>query len=341
LHTLAIRLRENPEVQLHIAGSIDALSQEKDVALADERADKVKAKLVELGVSANRIIIDRNHPDKVLGKRPMPKNPQDAEWIMQEDRVVGFSVPQKMEEIIFKPYTIVVDTTLKENVIPFKTQIISPAGVESCLVQIQPGSIKFKDRQTGLNDSLYVEHIWDATDSSGALVRRNQWYDYDLSLIDTLDRSFKTHPDSIRLSQRKIIRRQEIFGAAKFGQVEPVYQFYWDRLMDVAREMLENPGFRLRFEGHACAVGPTNVNERLSFQRAQRFTAAFLEKIKAAYPRQYDVIKSRIDAPVGYGEREPLSMRSKDHGNMLIGDNNSPVGRYLNRRIMVLLYRQK
>ncbi len=339
LHTLAIRLRENPEVQLHIAGSIDALSQEKDVALADERADKVKAKLVELGVSANRIIIDRNHPDKVLGKRPMPKNPQDAEWIMQENRVVVFSVSQKMEEVIFKPYTIVVDTTLKENVIPFQPRILSPAGVKTYEVQIQPGSIKFTDQQTDLNDSLCVEHIWDATDSSGALVYRNQWYGYDLSLMDTLDRSFKTHPDSIRLSQRKIIRRQEIFGAAKFGQVEPVYQFYWDRLMDVAREMLENPGFRLRFEGHACAVGPTNVNERLSFQRAQRFTAAFLEKIKAAYPGQYEVIKSRIDAPVGYGEREPLSMRLKGRGSILIGDNNSPVGRYLNRRIMVLLYR--
>ncbi len=341
LNTMADRLKENPEVTLHIAGSIDALSQEKDESLADERAEKVKAKLVELGVPANRLIIERNHPDKVLGKRPMPKNPQDAEWIMQENRVVTFSVPQKMEEMIFRPYTIVVDTTLKENNIPFRTRIFSPAGVKTYQIQIQPGSVTFQDQQTGLTDSLYVEHIWDAMDSSGALVHRNQWYDYDLSLTDTLDRSFKTPPDSIRLSQRKIIRRQEIFGAAKFGQVEPVYQFYWDRLMDVAREMLDNPGFRLRFEGHACAIGPTSVNERLSFQRAQRFTAAFLEKVKAAFPKQFDLIKSRIDAPVGYGERDPLSMRLKGRGSILIGDNNTPVGRYLNRRIMVLLYREQ
>jgi outer membrane protein OmpA-like peptidoglycan-associated protein len=339
LNTLVIRLGENPDVTLHIAGSIDALSQEKDEALADERAEAVKTKLVELGVSADRIVIEKNHPDKVLGKRSMPKNPQDAEWIMQENRVVGFSVSQKMEEVIFKPYTIVVDTTLKENVIPFQTRVVSPAGVETYEVQVRPGSIKFKDRQTGLGDSLFVEHVWDATDSSGAIVHRNYWYDYELSLKDTLDRFFKTHTDSIYLSQRKIIRRQEIFGAAKFGQVEPVYRFYWDRLMDVAREMLENPGFRLRFEGHACAIGSTNINERLSFQRAQRFTVAFLERVKAAFPKHYEVIKSRIDPPVGYGEREPLSMRLKGRGSMLIGDNNLPVGRYLNRRIMVLLYR--
>ena len=34
-------------------------------------------------------------------------------------------------------------------------------------------------------------------------------------------------------------------------------------------------------------------------------------------------------------------MKIKGHGLVLLGDNMSPVGRYLNRRIMVLLYREQ
>ena len=49
---------------------------------------------------------------------------------------------------------------------------------------------------------------------------------------------------------------------------------------------------------------------------------------------------NRIDKPEGFGENIPLRLKLRGREEKLIGDNSSPVGRYLNRRIMVLLYRE-
>jgi len=135
------------------------------------------------------------------------------------------------------------------------------------------------------------------------------------------------------------IRRREIFGAAKFAQVEPVYQFYWTRLMSLAEELVQNSDMRITFEGHACAIGSDAVNDRLSQQRALRFTGAFKDRIRETYPESYRDIWKRIALPVGFGEKDPLRVKLKGQQEILLGDNNSPTGRYLNRRIMVLLYR--
>jgi flagellar motor protein MotB len=49
---------------------------------------------------------------------------------------------------------------------------------------------------------------------------------------------------------------------------------------------------------------------------------------------------NRIEKPLGYGEREPLVIKLRNAGEVLLGDNDSPVGRFYNRRISVLLYRE-
>ena len=169
---------------------------------------------------------------------------------------------------------------------------------------------------------------------------RDRWYQYALILTDSLGRTFSTLSDSIYIKEKQTIRKREVFGAAKFAQVEPVYQFYWDRLMDVAKELIENPSMRIRFEGHACAIGSDAVNQRLSNRRANRFTQAFKNRVRRAYPAQYQSILKRIDPSTGFGEKEPLRIKLRNQSESLLGDNNTPVGRYLNRRIMVLLYRE-
>jgi outer membrane protein OmpA-like peptidoglycan-associated protein len=95
---------------------------------------------------------------------------------------------------------------------------------------------------------------------------------------------------------------------------------------------------RVRFEGHACVIGPTEINRRLSRQRARRFSDAFLARLREAYPDEYEQVRRRVEDPVGFGESEPLTIRIKGEGKVLLGDNSHPAGRYLNRRIMVLLY---
>jgi flagellar motor protein MotB len=88
-------------------------------------------------------------------------------------------------------------------------------------------------------------------------------------------------------------------------------------------------------------IGPEGVNARLSRQRAGNFTQAFLEKVRETYPNQYTDIRRRIESPVGYGESQPLIVKLKNYGQTTLGDNSSPVGRYLNRRISILLLRKR
>jgi outer membrane protein OmpA-like peptidoglycan-associated protein len=339
LPTLARRLNENPDVTLRVFGSIDALSGETDPALADGRAEDVKAGLVRLGAPGGRIEVVTDHRDRILGRRPMPKDAQDAEWIMQQNRVVGFGVEVKDEEKIFQPYQFAVDSTMRDSV-KFDAAVFSPAGIRTWELAGQTGGLELDSRRAADGDSLWGDLVWKGTDRNKVVVARNRWFKFSLLLTDDAGRTFRTLSDSVYLQEKRTIQRQEIFGAAKFAKVEPVYAFYWDRVMSVAGEMVADPSMRLRFEGHACAVGPDRVNERLSLRRAEDFTAKFLERLKTRYPQQYEELRSRIAQPIGMGEREPLVIQLRDVGEVLLGDNRTPTGRYMNRRIAVLLYRE-
>ncbi|MCK4826749.1 hypothetical protein KA005_64025, partial [bacterium] len=309
------------------------------VTLADKRSENVKSRLMTIGVPESQINVIMDHPQKILGRRTMPVNPQDAEWVMEQNRVVSFSVLQEDEEKIFEPVQVAVDTTIRNGIV-ISPRVISPAQIFTWYIDGHTAPFQISDQEMANEDSLWGEIYWDATNIDKNIVPRNHWYSYSLVLTDTLGRNFSTHPDSIYVREKMTLRRREVFGAAKFAQVEPVYQFYWDRLMDVADELVVNPSMRVRFEGHACVIGPESVNTRLSRNRAKRFSMAFLERLKTAYPDNYQEVWKRIEAPVGFGEIEPLWVKIKGCGNVLLGDNNTPHGRYLNRRIMVLLYKE-
>ncbi|NQT24476.1 PorV/PorQ family protein [candidate division KSB1 bacterium] len=339
LEIVTSRLRAHPEVTMELLGSIDALSLETDEKLAEERAFKVRDKLVNMGVPPSQLRVVRDHPDKVLGRQPMPANPQDAEWVMQHHRKVAFQTEQIHEEALFEPIRVAVDTTLTDSV-QFGFRIDCPSVVHSWILDDPRDSVLVTQVDTTFQDSLWHDYFWNGTDREKVVVPRDHWYKYQLTLTDTLGRMFFTRLDSVFLREKRTLRRKELFGAAKFAKVEPVYQFYWERMMDIAREVVENPNMHIRFEGHACATGPTELNQNLSQRRAEAFTQAFLRRLKSAYPAQYENILTRISSPIGFGEKEPLRVKLRDVGEVQLGVNATPHGRYLNRRISVLLYRE-
>ena len=338
LMTLTERLHEHPEVTLSIMGSIDHLSGERDLALAENRAYHVKQELIHMGVPASQLNVVVDHPDKILAGR-VRTDPDDARWASEQNRVVTFSVPQQDEVKLFRPIPVAVDTTLRDSV-RFKLRIVSPAQTASWKVHGDPPPISTEKVLAVAKDSLWQQFSWNGTNRQKVLVPRNRWYPYFITLVDTMGREFYTRPDSIYLKEKRTIRRKEVFGSAKFAQVEPVYQFYWDRLEQIAMELADNPAMHIRFEGHACAIGPKDVNMRLSERRAKRFTEAFKNRLRRLYPAQYASIEARIESPEGFGETEPLIVKLKDVGEVLLGDNEHPVGRFYNRRISVLLYRE-
>ena len=94
----------------------------------------------------------------------------------------------------------------------------------------------------------------------------------------------------------------------------------------------------MKFVGHGCAIGPEKVNQTLSEERARYFHDKFLIDVKKRYPDLYNEIVNRIDPPIGLGENEPLSFKSYDGKELLLGDNETPIGRQLNRRVMICFY---
>jgi hypothetical protein len=219
--------------------------------------------------------------------------------------------------------------------------VFSPGGIKVWEIGGSAEALELDSRRAESADSLWGQLIWKGTDRNKVVVPRNRWYRYSLALTDTLGRLFRMLPDSIYLQEKRTIEKQQIFGAAKFARVEPVYAFYWDRVMSVADEMVKNPSMKLRFEGHACAIGPDQVNDRLSLQRAVDFTAKFLERVKKTYPHSYEDIRKRTAQPLGMGEKDPFVIQLRGGKEVLLGDNQSPTGRYMNRRIAVLLYRER
>jgi hypothetical protein len=92
------------------------------------------------------------------------------------------------------------------------------------------------------------------------------------------------------------------------------------------------------FNGHGCATGPESINIPLSKKRATYFQTKFLDDVKARYPDLFENIKQRNDAPQGSGESQPLEFRTLEGKTIILGDNETPLGRQLNRRVMVFFY---
>ena len=338
LETLSQRMTANGGITLTLKGTIDKLTGENDKALAGRRSQAVKAQLEAMGVPGSRLHIVVDHDEILQGQRPMPADSMDAIFHMQQNRKVMFSVDQQYESIIFAPHKVEVDTSIR-NPIPLGVAVKSPAGTIDWQFTGDHG-VLLTDPAFVKGDSLAGTLQWDGTGEEGRLVPLDQSFIYALTLTDTLGRRFKTHPGNLYIQEKQTLRRREMFGAAKFAKTEPVYRFYWDRLMEIAMELVENPNMRLQFEGHACQTGPEALNQRLSLARAKAFTDAFLQELRKDYPDRYAEVSRRVDAPTGFGESEPLRFRLKGKREVLLGDNQSPVGRYLNRRIMVLLYLQ-
>lgn len=85
-------------------------------------------------------------------------------------------------------------------------------------------------------------------------------------------------------------------------------------LEQLASFLTSNPSARIRVEGHTDAVGPTNVNQQVSEQRANTIKAQLVS---------LGVSSSQITTR-GYGESRPLML------------NETELGRSMNRRIEII-----
>jgi outer membrane protein OmpA-like peptidoglycan-associated protein len=338
LFALAKRLVEHRELKIALQGTADPNSGENDFELANARAQAVRDTLMNLGVSPEQIQLLNG---ELLPIRKVSTDPTDARCVRQERRRVEIIADDSTEAVLFQPLQAVF-AQKRENPFELTANI---AGV----VPFTQGSIQFTnvdsasdlDLANNLVAATLMSNIkWlpDLTGDNSQEAWLEKKISYAIEISDSLSRRFKTPPQSTYLDSKVILRERLYFGIAKFALAEPLYNFYWENLLERIPYLLDDENARLRFIGHACAIGPEDVNQRLSKKRAELFQQTFLAEVQKIYPDLYDEIVKRLDKPEAFGESKPFWFLGNDGETVVIGDNETPTGRQMNRRVIALFY---
>ncbi|MBN1479770.1 PorV/PorQ family protein [candidate division KSB1 bacterium] len=333
LKVIAERLQENPQMHIQLQGFADPNSDQATDSLANARAAAVTKTLIAFGVNEAQIDI---LPGSILPLKRMRSNEQDSEWLLEERRYVKITTNRENSHVLLRPLRHK-DVQVEESDIRFTSDISSPAPLYQGSVHFSSDSAKDFCELVFTEDHKVPEVSWRPN-----LKTPQQWLNkkiqYYLSLTDSLGRQFRSATQELMLAEDAKVKRQILSVPLQFGKTDPLADFYWQELFEYAKETMVDSSIHLRFEGHACAIGSAEVNKRLSQARAQRFDREFKQFLRAKDESFSESIIQRIEAPVGLGESEPLSMQLTN-GATVIGDNSTSLGRKLNRRIELVFYK--
>lgn len=334
LPTLAKRLVDNRGLKVQLKGFVDTNSGENKLTIADSRANAIKNSLLRLGVYSDQIEL---LPGEILKERRIPSNPQDAKWIFEERRYVQISAQQEAQAILFKPIKVKSIERIVKNVF-FDAQIFSVVSLENAHLILKNDDVTDSLTIESLDSKNILGQVMWPLDESKVNLWLNKNARYSAKLRDQLGRSFVSYDKSVDLVDFTTLKESRLCVHLKFAKTDPLYNFYWEEIFSHVKDMLNDPNKRIKFEGHACATGPEAVNERLSKLRARRFNETFVQYVKSNHSEYFQQVVSRMDMAEGYGEDQPLSISRIDGQKILIGDNNSSIGRKLNRRIEMVVY---
>ncbi len=334
LQTLARRMKAHPNTRINLQGFADPNSNEHDVALANARAAAVRDSLVRLGAAVEQITI---LPGQVLPLRRTPANADDARWVTHERRYVQITTDLTSESVLFELVAFEEVDTLPQPV-AFIAAIDGAVALREAALQISGAAqeqIALAQLQRGAR--LQGEYVWEGHGKS-ARVWQNQNAGYAIAVTDSLARAFRTQPRSAYLRARPKLKAQHVSWPIRFNVTAPMYDFYWSKLLKHINYMLAQPDMRMRFSGHACAIGPEAINLRLSQRRAEEFQHGFLRYAQGQYPGAFQQIAARTGEPKGFGIRQPMALNRRSGAADIRDLNETPLARKLNRRIEVEFY---
>lgn len=335
LGVFAERLNKNPDMSIQLQGFADPNSGEEDAALADNRSVAVKNALKNLGVKDNQVDIV---PGQVLPRKIMHSDEHDAAWILEERRYVRITTAAEFSQVLMRPMRHK-DVKVKTSDVKFVSDITSALPLYQGTLFFESDAAQEQSELLFTNSPYHVPAVSWQPDFNKPQDWLNKPTSYSVSVTDSLGREFKTLPQHFTMTGHATTQRQILSIPLQFGSTDAMADYYWDEIYDYAKETMADSAVRLRFEGHACAIGPEDVNQKLSTERAQHFDFEF-KQFLAAKPENFATnVLNRIDQAVGRGESQPLSMQL-DNGDTLIGDNNSSIGRKLNRRIELVFYKE-
>jgi len=331
LKVLAERLVNHPQDKISLKGYVDPNSEESDINLANARALAVRDSLLTLGVQVDQIVIA---PGEILTKRRVPQDAQDAKWVFQERRYVQISAKPAAQAVLFSP---VLQKSSSENSgkINFNIDVTSSIPIDLNDVEFDgvDNAVKADIRKSPKNTIIQECRVEPAMNMIDKASR------YALVITDEQGRRFRTEKQTVFVSQTHITNEQRYGVSLEFGKVHSLISNPYEDMYRLALEALKYPNAVIKFEGHACAIGSAEVNKRLSEKRASAFHTDFMNYVRKHHKADYERIKARMQKHEGFGESRPYTIETASGKKLVIGDNNSAIGRKLNRRIEMVIYR--
>ncbi|MBN1466749.1 PorV/PorQ family protein [candidate division KSB1 bacterium] len=334
LSVYAERLKENPDRHIQLQGYVDPNSDDNRViGLADARSEAVKNALLQLGVDASQIQIK---PGQILPFKTMRSDEQDSKWILEERRYVRISAAAD-SPLLLRPMRHQ-EVKIEQGNVLFISDIASATPLLRGSLCFESDSVKDQHELSFAENAARVPDVSWRPGASDPTPWFNKVTSYHLSVTDSLGRQFRTEKGQLTMTRDDRTKRQILSVPLQFGKTDPMAEFYWQEIFDYAKQVLADTSMRLRFEGHACAIGSVEVNERLSKERASRFDAEFKNYLASLQNDPSASIASRIEGAIGHGESKPLIL-ALSSGDVLLGDNNTAMGRKMNRRIELVFHK--
>jgi len=190
---------------------------------------------------------------------------------------------------------------------------------------------------------------WDWHGNDGEPPEPNKNYYAYLYIKDNVGQVLESKSDPVKIKITRKEKRQElILVNFTFGGTFPQSPYLEGRMERIASDFIEKAVqrktiFKTIVGGHTDIIGSPAANQRLSLQRAEREEKnlrnilKFLLKLKN--DNELDAWLSEHNVSIeskGYGYSRPYKVRVWDRGyfrDVLIGDDNYPEGRFINRRV--------
>lgn len=366
LVTIANRLRQNPDIQITLAGYADSLTEAQMAAdLADKRAETVYGVLVnQLGVPGQQVEINKGH------SRTEPRiSATDNSMIIAENRRVEIEVSNPaIEAQLFKPLNICVNDAWRDSLV-FHSNLSSFSGISAWQLDIKDAKtletlqtipFKLSRFRTKQQDSV----AWVGNNFLEQLVEPNRDYLYTVKTADKLGRWFETDPKIFRIEVDTLNRQERHIFPMKFNQNTAIFDFYEKQMSRLAERFIENAYYRALVLGTTCEIGTIASNFDLVTKRRRsqdKFIAIIEQKLREKYGADFseeihlkpvivriDTAKGRYNLPAKNIARlngalgAPLTYYSPCccYHDILYGDR-SPLGRNYNRRIEIVLYTEQ
>lgn len=379
LETLVERIDDARDIVVKLQGSADYKNGETK-KLAQSRTNAVKAQLVELGLDKSLIKsmppVSETEMDSYLDHK------LDRAWVLAERRFVRIKIFKKndlgRQDTRFL-YSVPVSLPRSKIFLPakFANSLHGFIGAEKIIANVYSDSVIHQSFDLQYASTSADTIVW-YLDEQQKKTLENSILQYSVILTDKLGRQFSTQPTQVkfRTKKRNLLNKRIIIGVAEFREDKPGANLYWSSVASRVNERLEDEEIEsASIVGHACAIGDSSYNRKLSLARAVNFFTEF----RARYPKLFRKMNRELGVIdlLGLGEREsfrmvvdkklfletlrlhnqeefkeityelvsrqkhnpefPFTFTLHSDGILIESDNNTAFGRQINRRIEIRL----